>query len=237
METGQDSYSIDPEPDTEFSNFLPFDCNSFLETIKELNENKSSGIENINSKLILDAMKAIPHVFVRMLNMSLASGVFPDDWKTARICIIPKKGDLRNMNNLRPISLLSIMGKIIEKFVKKQLVEYFESNHLFFNYQFGFRANRSTQDAIFLLVDEILRARNDRLYTCTGYLDLSKAFNCVDHNILLQKLNHYGVRGNCLAWFQSYLKNRLQFTTIGSHTSDKTIVPNGLGRIFLTEQL
>lgn len=220
--------SIDPRPDTEFSRFGLMDCNSFFDIIKEMKENKSSGLQDINSKLILDAMRAIPEVFVKIINISLNTGVFPEEWKVGHICVLPKKGDCKVLDNLRPISLLSIMGKIIEKHVKEQLVNYFELNHLFFDYQFGFRANRSIQDAIFLLTDKILRARNNLLYTCTCYLDLSKAFNCVDHEILLEKLSNYGIKDICLSWFHRYLKNRTQFTTIGNYTSSKKVVSNGV---------
>lgn len=162
--------NIGPYPKVELLGFEPISQSVFLDIIKDMKENKSSGIQDINSKLILDAMNSIPEIFVKIINMSLSTGKFPDEWKVARICVIPKKGDCKILDNLRPISLLSIMGKIIEKFVKKQLVDYFEQNGLFFDFQFGFRANRSIQDAIFLLTDEILRARNSNLYTCTGYL-------------------------------------------------------------------
>lgn len=95
-----------------------------------------------------------------------------------------------------------------------------------FKYQFGFRGNRSINDAIFLLTDNVLRARNNLFYSCVGYLDLSKAFNCIRHSLLLDKLKHYGVKGKCFRWFESYLSDRLQFTTIGNNVSSKVKVPN-----------
>lgn len=102
------------------------------------------------------------------------------------------------LENLQLISIMSIIGKILEKFVKNHLVDFFESNELFYNLQFGFHANRSTSDAVFYLVDEILKSRNKGLYTSTAFLDLIKVFNCIDQEILLCKLEHYGIRDICM---------------------------------------
>lgn len=112
--------------------------------------------------------------------------------------------------------------------VKAQLVDYFETNSLFYANQFGFRANRSTQDAVFAFIDEIYKAKNNNLNTSTSFLYLSKAFNFVNHSILLRKLQHYGIDKTCLNWFKSYLEDRTQFTTIGSFVSDKAKVGNGV---------
>lgn len=167
-------------------------------------------------------------MFVKLINLSLASGIFPDEWKCAKITIIPKKGDLKSMDNLRPISILSELGKICEKFVKKQLVDYFEGNGIFYDWQFGFRSNRSVNDAVFLLVDEIFNAKNSGLNVCTAFLNLTKAFNYVDHKIIIKKLKHYGINEICLKWFTSYFENRTQYTVIGNSSSLKDTVTCGV---------
>lgn len=223
-----DCVQLDQEADSEMSSFKLMTSSELLTIIKDFDVHKSSGIQNINSKIMLDSIRAIPAVFTYLVNLSLKTGVFPDEMKVARIAAIPKKGDLRRLDNLRPISLLSIVGKIIEKVVKKQLVGYFEDNLLFYNLQFGFRENRSTQDAIFILSDEIFKAKNQKLNTCVAYLDLSKAFNCVDHNKLMSKFWHYGIRGKCHEWFTSYLENRTQYTVIGETKSTGAVVPTGV---------
>lgn len=120
------------------------------------------------------------------------------------------------------------MGKIIEKVVKAQLVDFFEKNDLFYRLQFGFREGRSTQDAIFYLTARILHAKNNNRNVCAAYLDLSKAFNCVCHDTLLRKLSHYGISGVCFNWFRSYLNNRMQFTGVGDKFSNKAIVRTGV---------
>lgn len=219
---------LDPMPDEVMEVFGEIDSTSLINILKELNESKSSGIEDINSTLIFDAIYAIPEIFVKVIHLSLQTGVFPENWKTARIAVLPKKGDCRRLDNLRPVSILPILGKIIEKHVKKQLVGYFEFNSLFYNLQFGFRSGKSIQDAIFVLTNEIFNARNRGKHTATAFLDLSKAFNCVDHCILIKKLEHYGIKGTCLNWFKSYLMNRTQYTSIGNHKSQNAYVNNGV---------
>lgn len=111
---------LDPPNDTVKDGFNLISTVKFLEIVDELNYTKSSGVDDLNSRLIIDAMKGIPSIFVKICNKSLQSGVFPTSCKTARITVIPKKGDTRYLDNLRPISILSILGKVIEKFVKKR---------------------------------------------------------------------------------------------------------------------
>lgn len=105
-------------------------------------------------------MRCIPHIFVTLCNCSFNTGIFPDSCKIARVTIIPKGGDLRNMDNLRPISILPLLGKVLEKHAKNEIVDYFEENGLFHMYQFGFRKNRCTFDAIFQVIDNVTRWRN-----------------------------------------------------------------------------
>ena len=124
------------------------------------------------------------------------------------------------VSNYRPISLLSIFNKILEKLIYKRLLHFLEQNHVLFDGQFGFRANLSTTHAILLITDKIQRAIENKLYSCGIFLDLSKAFDTVNHSILLKKLEKYGVRGVANDWFCSYLSNRRQFVSIGNSVSE-----------------
>lgn len=159
---------LDPIPDVVMEDFGRMDSTSLINILKELNETKSSGIEKISSTIIF-AIYAIPEIFVKVINLSLETGVFPENWKTARISVLPKKGDCRKLDNLRPISILPILGKIIEKHIKKELVEYFEFNSLFYKFQFGFRSGRSIQDAIFTLTNVIFNGRNRGSHTAAAF--------------------------------------------------------------------
>lgn len=157
----------------------------FLKIVSELKPSKPSGIPDINTMAIIESMKAIPLLFIKLCNLSLISGKFPTSCKCAKITVIPKKGDTQCLDNLRLISILSIIGKILEKYVKNLVVQFFEENDLFYSLQYGFREGRSTMDPIFYLTDKIMRNRNKGLYTTVAYLDLSKAFNCVNHGIVI----------------------------------------------------
>lgn len=114
---------------------------------------------------------------------------------------------------------MSILGKVLEKFVKKVVVNYFEENDIFYNLQFGFRTGRSTIDALYYLVDIIMKNGNNGLYTTVAFLDLTKAFNCLYHKTLLDELEHYGLGGIVLECFDSYLSHRKQFTKFNEYSS------------------
>ena len=113
------------------------------------------------------------------------------------------------------ISLLSTFNKILERLMYNRLIKYFEKSCTFFDQQFGFRSNRSTVHALTLMVDKIQKAIDNKNYSCGVFIDLCKAFDTVDHHILLDKLEYYGIRGIAHKWFSSYLSNRSQFVSLG----------------------
>jgi hypothetical protein len=125
-----------------------------------------------------------------------------------------KNGDKKQISNYRPISVLSSFSKIFEKVVSTRLIKYLDANNILHQSQLGFRAKLSTSMALLELVDEISKSIDDKKYTVGVFLDLAKAFDTVNHQILLSKLNHYGVRGIANKWFASYLGNRQQYVTV-----------------------
>jgi len=144
--------------------------------------------------------------------MSLERGTVPEKLKTAKVVPVFKGGDPSVTSNYRPISLLSIFDKLLEKLMAARLNNFLEKNNILYKYQFGFRKNYSTVLAVIDVVEDILEHLDQQDIGIGIYLDLKKAFDTVDHDILLYKLYNYGIRGVVHDWFRSYLCNRQQFS-------------------------
>ena len=173
---------------------------------------KSSSIENLSSMLIKDAFLAIPELVTNCFNLSFNQGVFPDKWKVARIIPLFKGGGITDVNNYRPVSLLPLPGKLIEKIVRTRLFSYLELYDLLNQCQGGFRPGRSTIDTAAELTDDIMLQMNDSSCTLATFIDFRKAFDTVNHNILLNKLDRLGIHGKTFVWLTSYLYDRCQCT-------------------------
>ena len=170
----------------------------------EINIYKSSAILNLSSRILKDAFLAVPGHLTHLFNLSLGSGSFPDDWKIATVIPLPKEGDPSDVNNLRPISLLPLPGKILEKIVHKQFLNYFENNNFISTNQGGFRPNHSTIDTVGAFTDDIFDGINDKKFTIAAFIDLKKAFDTVNYDILIKKLHYLGVRNKPLDWIKDY---------------------------------
>ena len=167
----------------------------------------------------------------RIINLSVESGIFPCSLKLARIIPIHKKGDIENPTNYRPISCLPYISKIFEKCMTNRLISFCNKCSIFTKYQFGFRHKLSTSDALINLTENIYDALNNRNHLATYAVDLRKAFDVVNHSIILNKMERMGIRGLPLNWFRNYLTDRRSYVEIGSTKSDlKTFnigVPQG----------
>ena len=146
----------------------------------------------------------------------------------AKVIPIFKKGDPTSVNNYRPISILSPINKIFEKIIYSRLINFVDKNQLLYKYQYGFRKNHSTEHALIELVDQIRLNMDKKKMTCGIFIDLSKAFDTVNHDILLSKLENYGIRGNALDLLKSYLSDRKQYTQIGKCKSPVRSVDCGV---------
>ena len=195
--------------------------------IYNLPPKSSSGCDGISSKLLKVIAPAIIKPLTLLINQVLNTGTFPDKLKIAKVIPIFKKGDPSLFENYRPISLLPAISKVLEKIIALQLSSYFEKNKLLFDNQYGFRPKHSTEHAALELIDKIINKMDTNEIPLNIFIDLSKAFDTIDHTILLNKLKYYGLKGPTLNLFQSYLSNRKQCTEIEDTTS--TILPIQVG--------
>ncbi|CAL4059141.1 unnamed protein product, partial [Meganyctiphanes norvegica] len=160
--------------------------------------------------------------------MSIKNGVYPDSLKFARVSPIHKKGDIDDPNNYRPLSVMSLINKIFEKIIHKRLYNFLTKYNIIYKYQFVFREGYSTTHALVELIDRVKDATDKKLLTCGIFVDLSKAFDTVDDKILLDKLSHYGIRGNVLNLFTSYLSNRKQYVRVNNVDSEQRTITCGV---------
>ena len=206
----------------------PVDIKETENIISSLQENKASGPNSFPIKMLKTSKKQLSVPLTYLINLAFETGVFPDILKTAKLIPIIKKGDQQDCNNYRPISLLSNIGKIIEKLIHKGLFKFLNSNNCLFNYQLGFRNHHSTNHALISITEKIRKAIDDGKIACGVFLDFQKAFDTVDHDILLAKLEHYGIRGIPLKLFKTYLTERTQHNKDISETLPINIgVPQG----------
>ena len=199
-----------------------------LKMLLSLSEDKATGLDGYQSKLLKMCAPSISPSLTYLFNMSLTTGQIPDDWKRARVSAIYKKGSKLETGNYRPISVLPIVSKIIEKIVHCQLYQHLNDNDLLCNAQSGFRKKFSTQTSLHRLTEYIYKSLDNGKIVGMVALDLQKAFDTVDHCILLEKLNHYGIKDKSHKWFSSYLKNRKQFACINSTKSDSNYINTGV---------
>ena len=150
----------------------------------------------------------------------MKKGEYPDMLKIAKVLPIFKKGSKFSVSNYRPISVLSCINKFFEKLLAKRIYSFLEKNQILYEFQYGFRTGHSTTHALIEISDRIKLAINSNELMCGLFLDLSKAFDTVNHNILLSKLDHYGIRGPSLNLLKSYLTNRKQYVKLGNHKSE-----------------
>ena len=164
----------------------------------------------------------------KIFNQSLIQGIYPDDWKIAKVVPVFKNGARNDLNNYRPISIISAVAKIFGKLVHDQFYYYLTSNDLLSKYQFGFRPNHSTLTALLETTNSWCVNIDNGLLNGVVFIDLKKAFDTIDHNILLIKLKHYGVDDNALTWFHSYLTNRKQKCFVNGNFSDSCPITYGV---------
>ena len=192
--------------------FTPIEDHEIVKLIQGIDCNKAVGPSSIPNKILSILPKEIAKILASIFNLSLTTGKFLTLLKTAKVIPVYKnKGDDQITSNYRPIALLSNIDKIFEKLVHKRLVSFLDREKVLYDQQFGFRNKHSTLHNLIVLSEEIRKNIDKGNFSCSIFLDLAKAFDVIDHEILLTKLNHYGIRGIANDWIRSYLTDRKQF--------------------------
>ena len=184
-------------------------CDELLEIMTELKDS-AAGIDGVKPKVIKAAKCELLSPLLHLVNLSLKKGVFPDGLKRAVITPVFKKGRTNLASNYRPISILNVVSKVLEKVMYKRLTSFLLATDALSDRQFGFRKGYSTEMAVTEAISIITKNLNNQCRTININMDLSKAFDTIDHSILCKKLSRYGVKGRCLDWFSSYLSYRTQ---------------------------
>ena len=210
-----DSLNTDPtsyikSTNTVFS-FNRIETHNVARLLETINSNKATGLDGIPGRILRLSADVVSPSLTKIFNQSLIQGIYPDDWKIAKVIPVFKNGARNDLNNYGPISIISAVAKIFGKLVHDQLLInycYLTSNDLLSKYQSGFRPNHSTLTALLETTNSWCVNIDNGLLNGVVFIDLKKAFDTTDHNILLIKLKHYGVDDNALTWFHSYLNNK-----------------------------
>ncbi len=196
--------------------------------LKSIKRNKATGLDNLPPGLIKDSAELISAPLAHLINLSLKTSIFPTDWKAAKVIPTHKSGAHSNLDNYRPISVLPVISKIIEKIIHRQLIIFLDKNHLLTKFQFGFRPKLSTEYAATILLDSIRNNVDKGKLVGAIFVDLSKAFDTVSHAMLLDKLPLYGVQGKELEWFKDYLFYRKAKVSCNSCFSKEHVLLTGV---------
>ena len=219
------SYIKDTNPHSIF--LKPVDENEVQRIIFNL-KNASAGIDGIHSNVIKRTFHSYLVPLSHVLNLSIIQGFFPDSLKLAKVVPLYKSGDTASLSNYRPVSVLPLFSKILERLLYNRILDFITKHKVLYNYQFGFRTNHSTNMALTILLDKIVSAIDKGEYVIGIFIDLQKAFDTVNHEILLNKLAKYGIRGKCLDWLRDYLQNRKQLVKFDDATSAKHVITCGV---------
>ena len=198
----------------------PITCeeiNNILVSLKDT----ACGWDSISAVALRLSSQFIVQPLSYICNLSLTEGVIPDQLKLANVIPLYKADDPMLFNHYRPVSLLCVLSKFFEKVMYSRILDFLETFKIIYDNQFGLRKKRSSYMALMILMVKITKSLENGEFIIGVFLDFSKAFDTVNHDVLLQKLHHYGIRGSALKWFQSYLSDRQQYVTYNGEESSK----------------
>ena len=190
-----------------------------IDMVNKCKYKTSTDSNEIDMKVVKKVIEGISEPLTYICNLSFKTGKFPNNMKIAKVVPLYKTGDRHHFTNYRPVSLLPQFSKILEKLFNNRLDKFINKHKLLSDSQYGFRANSSTSLALTESIEEITNAIDHKLHSVGIFIDLKKAFDTINHNILINKLERYGIRGLVLHWVRSYLSNRKQFVKLGDYCS------------------
>ena len=205
----------------------PVTSNKVKNIVMSLKES-SPGEDGITAQILKYTLNYFVEPLTHSVNLSLSQGIFPQELKTAKVIPLYKSGDKKLMNNFRPVSVLPVFSKIYERLMYNRLIAFINKHNILYKYQFGFRQNHGTNTALICLMDRIIKSIDSGDIVLGIFLDFSKAFDTVNHKILINKMYKYGARGTAIEWFKSYLTNRKQYVCFNNINSSKLNVGCGI---------
>ena len=235
-EASKKNDQIKSEPIPNFSEYLKKSCSSSIflhdctsvEISKIISELENGKASDIPIRLIKESSHIISPLLEKYFNYCIQEGIFPDELKVGRITPIYKKDNEELFENYRPVSTLAIFGKILEKLIYTRFYSFLTAKNILHENQFGFRKEHSTSHALNYSISHIEKPLKNKSHVLGIFIDLSKAFDTIDHEKLLNKLHNYGIRGNAHKLITSYLTNRSQYTSVLGENSDKLLIKFGV---------
>lgn len=207
---------------------FPITPQEICDAIRAISNKNSVGTDGVEVGVLKNCIYTLVSPLEILFNASVSQGVFPEILKTAVIVPIYKAGAHTDITNYRPIAILSVLSKVLEYIIKNRIMTFLMNNSFFSERQFGFLPGRSTDDALLSHITDIVSHTERGSMAVALYLDITKAFDTVDHDILVERLYAYGIRGVILDWFASYLKGRYQVVRIGEGVSSPLKIVSGV---------
>lgn len=226
--TNQEVNTLIDNPNKCSFQIYPTTPEEIRDIIVNLKHKNSQGHDEINQNIVIACAEHIAEPLSDIINSSFLTGVIPHETKIAKITPIYKSGLKTSEANYRPISNLTVFSKILEKAMHSRIINYLSKFNMLSNCQFGFRPGFSTAMPIINLIDSVTTDMEEHKHVIGIFLDVKKAFDSLDHDILLNKLSYYGFRGKSIDWLTNFLKNRSQYTIINNEISDLKEIKYGV---------
>jgi hypothetical protein len=207
---------------------LVIDLDGVKKLLQDIDTKKACGPDGILSQSLKTLSPELAPVIFHIFSQSLSTGELPDDWLTANITAIYKKGEKCKPANYRPVSITSVTCKLIEHIIFRHIMSHLEKHHILSEFQHGFRSGHSCESQLLITIEDLARNLDNNRQTDVQILDFQKAFEVVPHQRLLQKLFFYGIRGPILQWIRNWLTTRTQRVVVDGETSDASQVKSGV---------